>query len=194
MNDIVHVMTQMPKNNELMQRFLRWQCRVRQIAMRETRGKPDDAITPSLTLAGHSESMGHIITVLSKWGAYSKTPEMQHMVKRTHDPAQRRDKAIEYFSSAYYQSIHEFSDSLTATFPPDSQGASVIEAAGECTLRFVAYSQRFDLVCSVSRLGENDPLYQSTFWHNLLFNPNLHPQTVVLRFSPDWDRCSEESV
>jgi hypothetical protein len=177
-----------------MEQFLRWQCRVRQIAMREGHGKPDDAVTPELTLAGESEPMGHIITVLSKWGAHTLTPEMRHMVKRTHDPAQRRDKAIEFFSSSYYQNIRQFSDALTATFPPDSPGAGRIEDAGECTLRFEAYRQQFELVCKVSRLSQQHPLYQSTYWHNLLFNPNLHPQTIVLQFSPDWERSSSESV
>lgn len=194
MSNVVHVVSKMPAHHELMERFLRWQCRVRQIAMRDARGKPDDAVTPALTLAGETEPMGHIITVMSKWGAYSKTPELKHMVKRTHDPAQRREKAIEYFSSSYFQNIHEFSDSLTATFPPDSPGAQIIEQAGECTLCFEAYSQRYDIVCSVSRLGINNPMYQATYWHNLLFNPNLHPQISVLQFKPDWDRSAATSV
>jgi hypothetical protein len=194
MSNVVHVVSQMPEQHELMERFLRWQCRVRQIAMREARGKPDNAVTPALTLAGQTEPMGHIITVLCKWGGYSKTPEMRHMVKRTNDPAQRRDKAIEYFSSTYYQNIREFSDALTATFPPASQGAQTITEAGECTLSFSAYSQRFDLFCSVSQLGEKNPLFQATYWHNLLFNPNLHPQTTVLQFKPDWDRSTAQAV
>ncbi|MFK7892365.1 MAG: hypothetical protein AB8B63_16225 [Granulosicoccus sp.] len=194
MNQVVHVVRDVTKKNELMEQFLRWQCRVRQMSMRDAHGKPDDGITPALTLPGNNEPMGHIITVLSKWGGYSKTPEMRHMVKRTNDPAHRREKAVEYFSSAFYQNIHEFSDSLTATFPPHSKGARVIEQAGECTLTFSAYSQAFDLICTVSQLSENNPLYQATFWHNLLFNPNLHPQTTVLQFKPDWDRSTSQLV
>jgi len=189
---VVQVFGRAPKNRELMERFLRWQCRVRQIAMRDQQGRPDDAITPALTLASHTEPMGHIITMMCKWGAYSKTPEMQHMVKRTNDPAQRREKALEFFQSTYYQKIQEFSDALTATFPPQSPGAKKIVEAGSCTLTFEAYGQRFDLVCSVRRLENNNPMYQATYWHNLLFNPTLHPKIEILQFTPDWDRSTAE--
>ena len=189
---IVQIFGKAPKNRDLMERFLRWQCRVRQIAMRDNDGRPDDAIMPELTLKGDAEPLGHIITLLCKWGAYSITPEMKHMVKRTNDPAQRRNKALEYFSSTHYQKFKEFSDSLTATFPPDSPGCERISNAGECTLTFEAYGQRFDLVCAVHRLEKKNPMYQATYWHNLLFNPALHPDTEILQFEPDWDRSTAE--
>jgi len=191
---IVQVFGKTPKNRELMERFLRWQCRVRQIAMRDHHGRPDDAITPELTLSGEKEPLGHIITQLCKWEAYSKTPEMKHMVKRTHDPAQRRDKALEFFQSTFYQNIREFSDALTATFPPQSPGAARIVNARECTLTFAAYGQRFDLVCTATRLESNNSMYQATYWHNLLFNPTLNPNIEILQFSPDWDRSTAEPM
>lgn len=190
---VVQVMGRAPINHELMEKFLRWQCRVRQIAMRDKEGRPDDAVTPALTLAAETEPLGHIITLLAKWGIYSVTPELQHMVKHTNDPAQRRDKALQFFSSTYYQKIYEFSDTLMATFPPSSPGAEQIVKASECTLTFEAYGQRFDLACTVKRLKQDNPLYQATYWHNLLFNPGLHPQTEILQFSPDWDRSTAEA-
>jgi hypothetical protein len=191
---VINVQGLTNKNIELTERFLRWQCRVRQIAMRDHFGRPDDAITPALTLLGETEPMGHIITLISKWGVHSKTPEMKHMVKRTNDQAQRRDKALEFFQSTYYQNIQEFNDSLTATFPPGSPGAEKIEAAGECTLTFEAYGQRFDLECAVNRLSRDNPMYQATYWHNLLFNPTLHPDIVILQFAPNWNRSRAQST
>ena len=167
--------------------FIRWQCRVRQIAMRQNGGRPDDAVMPELTLPGASEPLGHVITVLSKGPAASKTPELQHMVRYTNDPAQRRDKALQFLSETYYQKPREFSDILTATFPPGSAGAKAIVAAGRCSLAFSAYNQRFDLRCTVLELTTGDALYEATWWHNLLFNPNLHPDTIVLGFKPDWE-------
>ena len=172
--------------------FLRWQCQVRLIAMRQKQGAPDDAVTPALTLPGAGEPMGHVITILSKGLSASKVPELRHMVQRTNDPAQRREKALQYFAETYYQSPDEFSDVLTATFPPRSPGAETIAGAGRATLTFEAYSQRFDLVCDVARLAPNHPLHQATWWHNLLFNPNLHPDTVILGFKPDWGASSAE--
>lgn len=191
---VVELIGKMPRNNELKEQFLRWQCRVRQIAMREQHGRPDDAVTPSLTVEGDGEPMGHIITVMSKRGAHSHTPEFKHMVKRTNDPAQRREKAIEYLSSSYFQHINEFSDSLTSTFLPNSLGAKRIVDSGVCTLNFEAYNQRFTLQCSVKRLREDHGLFQATYWHNMLFNPELHPETEVLEFIPDWDMSSSEKL
>ncbi len=191
---VIQVLGKRPGDHELMHQFLGWQCRVRQIAMRDNRGMPDDAATPAVTLPGQSEPLGHIITVFSKWGAHSQTPEMKHMVKRTHDPAQRREKALEYFSSSYYQKAKQFSDTLTATFQPGSEGAAKLINAGQCQLLFEAYSQKYILQCKVLKLSETHPLYQSTWWHNLLFNPDLHPDTIILGFEPDWNESKHEST
>jgi len=191
---VIELMVKSPGSHELMDQFLRWQCRVRQMAMRDNFGRPDDGVTPSVTLPGASEPMGHIITVMSKWGAHSKTPELKHMVKRTNDPAQRREKALEYFSSTYYQKGREFSDTLSATFQPDSAGAKQLAEAGSCTLVFEAYMQRYELKCKVLELTKTHPLYQATWWHNLLFNPELNPELVMLGFEPDWDASNHESM
>lgn len=172
--------------------FLKWQCRVRQLAMRDTDGRPDDAIMPALYLPGEAEPLGHIITVLNKSPGYSVTPEMQHMIRKTNDPAQRRDQAIRFLSATYYQKAKEFSDILTATFPPASPGAAKIRAAERVTLVFNAYNQIYSLDCKVWRLTGRNPLYQSTMAHNALFNPTLPPDTEVLGFEPNWDASTSE--
>lgn len=166
--------------------FLKWQCRVRQIAMRDNHGRPDDAIMPALFLPGEDAPMGHVITLLNKAPGYSVTPEMLHMAKKTNDPAQRREQAIRFLSATYYQKAAEFSDILTATFPPGSDGAARIRAAEQVRLVFDAYSQLFDLTARVWRLTEANPLHQATMAHNRLFNPALPHDTVVLGFEPDW--------
>lgn len=170
--------------------FLKWQCRVRQIAMRETSGRPDDPIMPAVYLENEAEPLGHIITVLNKAPAYSQVPELLHIAARTQDPAQRRDQAIQYLSATYYQKHREFSDLLTATFPPDSPGAARIRAAGQCRLLFEAYAQVFDLRCRVWRLAPHNAAHKATMAHNRLFNPNLAETTTVLGFEPDWAASS----
>ena len=170
----------------LREAFLRWQCRVRQMMMREQMGRPGDAIMPAVTLAGDAEPMGHVITVLSKLPAHSQVPEMRHIVSRTNDPAKIRSDAIRFLSAAYYQKAAEFWDVLTATFPPDSDGARRIRRAKRCTLTFTAFSQRWDLTCRVWTLTQKNPLWQATYWHNALFNPSLPRETVILGFEPDW--------
>lgn len=181
-----------PAPNPLRLAFLRWQCRVRQIMMREHQGRPSDGIMPAVTLPGESEPMGHVITVMFKSGRHSITPEMQHMVRSTNDPAQRRDKALRLFSEFHFQKPDQFSDMLTATFPPGSPGAARIRAAERVTLSFEAYNQRFDIEARVWQLAEKNPAWQATYWHNLLFNPALPPDTVILGFEPDWSRSSAD--
>ena len=174
--------------------FLKWQCRVRQVAMRDNQGRPDDAITPALFLPGEEEPMGHIITLLNKSPGYSVTSELLHMAKKTNDPAQRRDQAMQYLSATYYQKAAEFSDILTATFPPGSPGAAKIRRSKEVRLVFDAYTQMFDLNCRVWKLARHNPLFQSTMAHNKLFNPALAPDTEVLGFEPDWSRSTSDPV
>ena len=171
------------------QRFLKWQCHVRQMMMRDNLGKPTDAIMPKVFLFGQRESMGHVITIMNKLPVYSETPEMLHMARKTHDPAQRRSQALQYFSATYYQKHSYFSDILTATFKGGSQGAAQIIKAGRCRLVFEAYAQKFDLLCMVEALSQNNPLYISTLAHNRLFNPDLSGETQVLGFAPDWTNC-----
>lgn len=172
--------------------FVRWQCRVRQIAMRQKNGRPDEGNIAEVTPEGYSEPLGSIITVLNKSPLFSKTPELKHMFLRTNDPAQRRDKAIQLLSETYFQKHNEFSDILTSTFLPGSEGAKILANAKRCVAEFEAYNQKFTLRCQVRELSKGEPLYQATYWHNLLFNPNLSPDTTILGFQPLWDECSAD--
>lgn len=172
--------------------FLKWQCRVRQIAMRNGAGRPDDAVTPALHLPGHDEALGRIVTVLNRVPAHSLTPEMTHMAARTNDPAQRRAAALEYFSAAYYQNAARFSDVLTATFPPRSILAARIRKSQKVLLLFNAYAQRFTLSCRVWKLASHNPFHEATVAHNVLFNPSLPPGIEVLGFEPDWNMSTSD--
>lgn len=172
--------------------FLKWQCRTRQIAMRDNNGRPDDAIMPAVWLPDATEPMGHVITILNKAPGYSVTAELNHMAAKTNDPAQIRNTALQFLSASYYQKPKEFSDILTATFPPDSQGAATIREAERVRLAFDAYNQKFDLECKVWRLAEHNPLHKATLAHNRLFNPDIPPQTVILGFEPDWGASSSD--
>ena len=178
------------KPHPLRDHFLRWQCRVRLTVMREAMGRPNDSIMPILSLPDEEQSMGAIVTVMSKLPVYSKTPEMRQMAKSTNDPAIRREKALRFFSEAYYQKRQEFSDILTATFPAGSNGAAAIRKAEVCTLRFEAYNQIFLLHCRVWKLTKKNPLYQATWWHNHLFNPSISDDIIILGFEPNWEHSA----
>jgi hypothetical protein len=156
------------------------------------RGPARRRVTPAVILAGETDPLGHIITVLNKAPGHSVTPEFEHMAAQTQDPAQRREKALRFLSATYYQKPDSFSDILTATFPPGSPGAARIREAERCTLVFEAYAQRFDIATQVWRLADHNPLGAATLAHNRLFNPALPPGTVVLGFEPDWEASLAE--
>lgn len=172
--------------DKVRQSFLKWQCRVRQIAMREHQGRPDASITPEIRLCSEAGTAGYIITLIHKLPKYSATAEFRHMAKKTFDPLQKREQAIQFLSSSYYQKANEFSDIFTATFAPRSKGAEQMHNAGACIAIFEAYSKRFELKCKIWKLGKENQFYEATMAHNSLFNPNIEPETIVLGFEPNW--------
>ena len=181
-------------NEQLRDSFMRWQCRIRQIAMRSHDGRPTSGMTPLASSADESTPtpVASIITVLCKRPEHSATMELRHMARRTHDPAERRENALKFLAERYYQSSREFSDILTASFPPNSGTATALLAHRECRLAFEQFSQRFDVHCTVRRLSPNNPLREATFWHNLLFNPRLSGDCVILGFDPDWPKSEAD--
>ena len=175
-------------NEALRNRFLGWQCRIRQIAMRTHGGRPTSGMTPLVSPARGNDPVARVVTVLCRRPEHSATMELRHMARRTHDPAERRESALKFLAERYYQSAREFSDVLTASFAPDSGTAATLLDHRDCRLAFEQFSQRFDLHCTIRRLSPNNPLRDATFWHNLLFNPRLPADCVILGFEPDWAR------
>ena len=179
-------------NEQLRDRFLGWQCRVRQIAMRNHDGRPTSGMTPLVSATRTDTPLASVVTVLCKRPEHSATMELRHLARRTHDPAERRESALEFFAERYYQSSREFSDIVTATFPPDSRIAAALLKQPECRLAFEQFSQQFEVHCMARRLSQHDPLREATFWHNLLFNPRLAADCIILGFEPDWPRSEAD--
>ena len=175
-------------NERLRESFLRWQCRIRQIAMRTHGGRPTSGMTPLASAVGTGAPVTRVVTVLCRRPEHSATMEFRHMARRTHDPTERRESALKFLAERYYQAASEFSDILTASFAPDSATAATLLDHRECRLAFEQFSQRFDVRCSVRRLSPNNPLREATFWHNLLFNPRLSAESIIVGFEPDWPR------
>lgn len=166
--------------------FLGWQCRIRQLAMREQGGRPSEGMRPLVTLPGQSEPLGQIITVMVKREPHETTTQMQHIVRRTQDPLQRLEDGMKVLQAGYYQQARGFSDRLTALFAPESEAARQLVHHGACRLDFQQFNQSYRLPCKVLQLDPRDEAWQATYWHNALFNPNLPPGVKVLEFQPDW--------
>ncbi|MDG2356270.1 MAG: hypothetical protein P8L82_09670 [Paracoccaceae bacterium] len=167
--------------------FMKFQCRARQMIMRDNLGRPDDSITPNIYLKGNAEPITKIITLMHKLPEYAALSELMHIARKTNDPSQRRDQAVKLLSASYYQKHREFTDVLTATFAPNSNLAETLISEGRCRLLFDAYSHKFESTFAVNKLERSEFLFRSTVMHNQLFNPNLHPETIILSFSPGWE-------
>lgn len=173
------------RRHPLCEHFLGWQCRVRQMALRQGGGRPSAGMRPAVKMAP-GRGIAAINVLILKQDLHEHTARFRHIVKRTHDPAERYHEAVRELSAAYYQRPQEFSDVMTALFALDSPDAVTLAADGRCELIFEQYSQRYDLPCAVWALPPADPAYQATFWHNSMFNPTMPGRVSILAFAPDW--------
>lgn len=166
--------------------FLGWQCRLRQKAVRQDSGRPSAGMRPQVALAS-GEVLAEAVTVLLvESEPDATTAQFRHMVKRTQDPRQRYEAAIKFLASAYFQHPDAFSDRMTALFAPDSDVARRLDRAGAAVLAFQQYGQSYRVPCAAALIGEWDPSWQATYWHNALFNPAIPPAPLVVAFEPDW--------
>ncbi len=166
--------------------FLGWQCRIRQHAVRQEGGRPSPGMRPRV-LNGAGALLAEAITVLIvPRDATEATNRFRHVARRTHDPAERFQKAIEHLSEAYFQRPREFADQMTGLFGPRSELAPTLLRSARCLLEFTQFSQSYRIPCAVAELSPDQPAWQHTYWHNFLFNPALPPSPRILAFSPNW--------
>jgi hypothetical protein len=168
----------------LMQHFVGWQCRLRQLAAREGDGRPTDGMRPELMVAG--ASLGRITVVLNRLPEHAMLSELRFIVQRTPEPLERWEAAMRLFQGSYFQQPRLFTDELTALFAADSALAGAAVTTGAAVLGFAQFNQRYELPCAVRALVADDPLHAATWWHNALFNPRLPPAPAILAFRPDW--------
>lgn len=171
---------------ELCLRFLGWQCRVRQYAVRRQAGRPPQGSLASVTLDGRFA--GRINTVMCKLEPERITAEFRFMVQKTHDPRAVHENALNLLGERYYQIPAEFDDRLTAIFAIDSDLAVRLLSAGRCELGFSQGNQDFTLVGVARDCEPGSTEYEATYWHNRLFNPSLPGRVRVVQFETDWDR------
>ena len=180
------------KETDLRDNFLGWQCRVRQIAMREGGGRPTPVMRPHLCLTSDGNFSDEITVLLVRRDPGHDASQFRHMVLKTQDPAARYESAVQFLSATYYQRPREFSDELTGLFQPSMLLVRALLARGDCVLDFHQFSASYRLPCAVRRLGEDEIAYQATYWHNRLFNPNILGNIIVLGFLPDWSKAEAE--
>lgn len=170
--------------------FIGWQCRIRQLSARQAGGRPLPGMRPRVTSPhGHALSPG-ITVLLVEADPADSTALFRHQYLKTDDPIERYDKVLEILAGTYFQHPGGFSDVMTASFGPNAAVATQLLTHGGCVLEFEQYAQAYRLPCKVGELASADELYQATYWHNRMFNPNMPPGLRVLFFAPDWPHAA----
>ena len=175
-----------PAGQALRRDFLGWQCRIRQLSVRQSGGRPTPGMQPRVFLPPDQTDLGNIVVLVRKKASQEVTSQLQHMVRKTRDPAERHESALGFLAAAYYQRPDEFSDELTALFGSRSTRVEQLLEARQCTLDFAQFEQRYCLTCRVGTLAKSDAAYEFTYWHNSLFNPSIPGDVRILAFQPDW--------
>jgi len=166
--------------------FLGWQCRIRQLAARQAGGRPSAAMRPRALTPEGDEISPAITVLIVEADSRNSTSLFRHQYLKTQDPNERYDKILEILQASYFQQPALFGDVMTALFGPQSETAARLMAHGRCVLEFEEYAQAYRIPCAVASLAEDDALYQATYWHNRLFNPNQPDALRILSFAPDW--------
>ena len=164
--------------------FLGWQCRVRQTAVRQQGGRPNNGMRPSVLIG--DEEIAQIVVLIMQREPQQCTAEFRHLFKRTFDPGKRYESALQALGATYYQHPGSFSGEVTALFGPGSAIVAGLLAARQCELVFDHYKQRFEIPSRIRALQAAEPAHKATYWHNSLFNPGIPNDMQILLFTPDW--------
>lgn len=166
--------------------FLNWQCRIRQIAMRQQGGRPAAGMRPQVLLKGGEVLSNGVTIVLVPQAPEESTDFFRFQCQKTHDPAQIYEKGLQFLQGTHFQQARTFNDEVTALFDNTSETANTLLEAGECLLVFEQFAQSYKMFCAVRKIEPDDAEWQATYWHNRLFNPALATDALVLGFKPDW--------
>ena len=167
---------------------MRWQCLIRQHAVRRGDGRPTPGMRPRAELPD-GRDVDAITTVMVLAEPADMATQFQHMHRVTPEPLDRYEAVIKILQGSYYQVPDEFSDRLTALFSSSSATAERFVAARRCTCHYEQFGQAYVVPCEVDMLAPDAAAYQATYWHNALFNPRLTTDVRVLAFEPHWDRA-----
>ena len=170
----------------LRRQFLGWQCRLRQIAMREDGGRPSEGMRPKvLSPDGRTLSEGTVVLLVRTDPAES-SDFFEFQVRKNHDPNEVYQKGLTFLQSTHYHRANRFSDEMTALFLPESRLAALLAELGACRLDFRQFGQSYRLPCAVRAMAPREAAYRNTLWHNRLFNTRLSDDVRILGFKPDW--------
>src|SRR5262249_61842763 len=152
----------------LCREFLSWQCRIRQLAVRQEGGRPSAGMCPRVTSASGDALSDGIVTLIIESEPAESTQLFRYQYLRTQDPNERYDNVLEILQGSYFQEPARFSDLMTALFGPQSRLAVQLLREGRCVLDFEQYTQGYRIPCAVTPLPDSHLFHPATLWHNRL--------------------------
>jgi hypothetical protein len=174
-------------------RFLGWQCRIRQISVREFGGQPMPAARPRVSSKSGELIVPAMTMLLIPQKPSASTAFFKFQVQKTNEPEEMREAALQYLAADYFQLPELFSDEMAAVFAPQSPTAASLLIAKTAMLEFEQYSQKFRILCRTRRLAASEAR-ESAFWQARLFNANLPNNVEVLGFKPDWKSAKADPM
>jgi len=181
-------------NEEIKDRFIGWQLRIRQIAMREHGGRPLAAMRPRVSTRKGEVVMAAMTVLMVPAAPDEATAFFRFQVMKTNEPQKVYDSVMKYLQADYFSAGTAFSDRLTALFPAGSPTAAALVEKKQVLLDFSQWSQSWRLPCRVKLLKADDEARQHTLWHNRVFNPQIGNDAVVLGLTPDWKRAQADPM
>ena len=172
--------------------FIGWQCRVRELALRSEEGRPNGGMRPKIALKNGKVVFPAATLLIIPEHPDQIIRQFRFMALKTQDPKERYTKALQLLAARFYQKTEDFSGAMAGIFSRFSEEVMALEKDDYCTMEFDYQQQAFKIPCNVSESPKNDQVYEFTYWHNYLFNPNLSPEVKVLHFTPDWSETLSE--
>jgi hypothetical protein len=173
-------------NQVLRDYFIGWQCRLRQIAMRDYGGEPLPGLKPRVSTKSGEIIMPAMTVLLIERDPAASTVFLKFQVLRHNERQRTFETGVKFLGSDYYQSPDRFSDVLTAVFSKESEAAATMLRVREVLLDFGQFSQTFRMFCKVAGLRPNDPAREASLWQARVFNPDIPNDAIVLGLKPDW--------
>lgn len=174
--------------------FIAWQCRIRQMGVRELGGQPMPATRPRVSSQSGKVIVPAMVVLLIPQEPSASTAFFKFQVQKTNELEETREAALRYLAADYFQQPELFSDEMTAVFGPRAPTAARLVAAKVAMLEFEQYSQRFWIPCRTRRLAVSEPARDSAFWQARVFNANLPKNIEVIGFKPDWKTAGADPL
>jgi hypothetical protein len=181
-------------NQALQDYFIGWQCRIRQISMREYGGQPLAGMRPRVTAKSGTILSPAVVVLLIEAVPQTSTAFLKFQVQM-HNEAQRAFEAgVKFLGGEYYQEPKKFSDEMTAVFAADSPTALAMLKARDVLFDFEQFSQAFRMFCAVRRIAAKDAAREASLWQARIFNPQVPNDAIVLGFRPDWKNATADPM